>query len=579
MAVSSATSSTASTGKGIDVATIVSGLMDVERAPVTKLQGQVDQKTLVISTLGVFKSKVSALESAAKVIQTPGVFSLRTTSSSDATKVSATASNAASTGTYSVKVAQTAQAAALSVGGFTAANQNLDLTNFSLTLGSITYQPAYAKLATPGPSGYASGDKILFTLNGETTPQTFEVASETTAAQVGDAINAAVLKGTLRGVSASVNSDGSLQLSSSNPIQGLSAKFVENLSAQTIDAMSTQDGLTTAATIANLKDWINALGANIEANLVQIGTQDYSLSLAATKTGSANTLSVIGISALASGGGGTYQTLTPTTLQSARDAFFSVNGLAVQRSSNSVSDVVSGVTFDLNAVVTPVGGAVSAMPNSTVFDALTATTVNVTAGTQDLATSAVTDFVTAYNDLLSFYKEQSASSTDAKKRGVLNTDTSLRTYMERLRGLYGKGVRLADGGTLSFSAIGIEIQRDGSLYLNTGKLNSAVADGLQSKFAEGVTLGYESATSSLTSFLTNSLKATTGLLTSHIKDTENQQSEIQKKIDDWEVRLARVQERYYRQYAALDALIFKLQNTSDALGSAIQSLVNSQKNG
>ena len=51
-----AVGSTSSTGTGINVPEIVSGLMEVERQPVTKLQAQIDQKTLVISTLGVFKS-------------------------------------------------------------------------------------------------------------------------------------------------------------------------------------------------------------------------------------------------------------------------------------------------------------------------------------------------------------------------------------------------------------------------------------------------------------------------------------------------------------------------------------------
>ena len=64
MAVTSATST------GINVPEIVTGLMDVERVQVKKLEAQVDQKTLVISTLGVFKSKVAALESASKAIET-----------------------------------------------------------------------------------------------------------------------------------------------------------------------------------------------------------------------------------------------------------------------------------------------------------------------------------------------------------------------------------------------------------------------------------------------------------------------------------------------------------------------------
>ncbi|MFM8631893.1 MAG: flagellar cap protein FliD N-terminal domain-containing protein, partial [Betaproteobacteria bacterium] len=60
MAVTSATST------GINVPEIVTGLMEVERRPIKKLETQIDRKTLEISTLGVFKSKASALESAAK---------------------------------------------------------------------------------------------------------------------------------------------------------------------------------------------------------------------------------------------------------------------------------------------------------------------------------------------------------------------------------------------------------------------------------------------------------------------------------------------------------------------------------
>jgi flagellar hook-associated protein 2 len=69
MAVSSATSAANTSAKGIDVASIVSGLMAIERQPIEKLQSQIDQKTTVISTLGVFKAKVSTLESAAKALE------------------------------------------------------------------------------------------------------------------------------------------------------------------------------------------------------------------------------------------------------------------------------------------------------------------------------------------------------------------------------------------------------------------------------------------------------------------------------------------------------------------------------
>jgi flagellar hook-associated protein 2 len=264
-------------------------------------------------------------------------------------------------------------------------------------------------------------------------------------------------------------------------------------------------------------------------------------------------------------------------LQSARDAFVSINGQALQRSSNAIDDVVSGVTFNLNTPTVPSGGAITALTSTTFASGTTDATINVTAGAQDLSAEAVTDFVTAYNDLISFYKTETVASTDPKARGVLNGDSNVRSFMDRLRGLYTRGIRLADGSNISFGSIGVEFQRDGTLYLDTGDLNTAVSNGLQDKLAAGITLGYESSTSNFTSFLTASLR-TTGLISTHLSDVEAQQAQLEERISDWEDKLSRIQDRYYRQYAALDALLFRLQTTSNALASAIDSLVNSQKN-
>jgi flagellar capping protein FliD len=771
MAVTSATST------GINVPEIVSGLMDVERVQVSKLEAQVDQKTLVISTLGVFKSKVAALESAAKAIQTPGVFALRSTSSSDATKVSATATNAATAASYSVKVAQTAQAALVSVAGFTSTSQVVDLSTFSMTHAGVEYTPEYA--AFTGISSFASGDKINFTLTGGT-EQSFTVTTQTSVDQVVSAINSAVSAGTLSGVVARKNAANELQLSSSNAIQGLVAD-IDLDAGGTTAAISTQEGLSTTTSISSLVQLINDLDVEVDANLVQIGSGSYSLSLASNATGAENTLTLASLSAVTAGGpaaqevqkisglapaqgdifelsladgtvftasalgaapslsdlvtalqadadyaasnvvitegtgadagkliltyksnadvgvatlkktanepavtsvdGGaspevqtteavsvaegdvfeltladgavltapplgasptissliaalqadsdyaasdvvitegsgadagklvltyktntdvgpatlvrttaagtvatttagssgaaTYGTLSASTLQSARDAFFSINGLEVQRASNQIDDVVSGVTFNLTSPVVPGGGAISDLDDAD-FAAATTVTINVSKGAEDLSGAAIEDFVNAYNDLLSFYKTESMSSKDPAARGVLNSDSTLRTFMDRVRGLYTGGIRLADGSNLSFSAIGVEFQRDGTLYLDKADLNAAISSGLQDKFAAGVTVGYSSPSMNLTSFLTSSLR-TTGLIGGHIVDVENQQARIEDRISDWEDKLARIEQRYYRQYAALDALLFRLQTTSNALASAIDSLVNSQK--
>lgn len=766
----------------IDVQGIVSGLMDIERQPITKLETQISDKSLVISALGAFKSKVSVLESAVKAIQTPTVFAQKSTSATDATKVSATATNAASTGSYTVKVAQTALAATYSMAGFTASNQVMDLSGFSLEAGGKTFEPRFAKIT--GASAFSTGDSIRMTLTGGQV-QTFSVTTQRTAAEVASGINAAVVSGSLTGVTASVAADGKLLITSSNAIQGVSAevktpgyqdfasaqtyqsgdqiKFTagaapeqtftlttQTTAAQVADAINTavgagtlsgvrasvvdnklrlstfnvdlgitglkhdrsgtvtnglaavpagtptvdnttQEGLIKTATVTDLKNWVNALKTDAQASLVQIGSNDFTLTVTAKKTGTSNDIVVSGITSAATqvdtvtlggdyiagdtvtltvngvalpaytvtannltvnndGTGGVASAAqiraniassmtaafnasldpahTPVTAsassgvitltadvagtaftssvsdtsasgtavqanvtanvppvnftvgqtQAARDAVLSVNGIGVIRASNQVSDVVDGLTFNLNSAVVPTGGAITSITPTTFNDANVITSsVTVSAGAQDLSGEALRDIANAYNAVIDFYKEQSKTSATASERGLLSTDGTLRSFMDRFRSMFGLGIRLQDGSTLSFGSLGLDLQRDGRIVIDEAKLSAAVDDGLQSKLSEGVTVGYESGTSSLARFLTQSLSSQ-GMVSLRLAEVETQQDRLTDRKLDLESALANTQERYLRKYASLDALLTRLQVVSNGLTSAIDSLVNSQQN-
>lgn len=666
---------------GINVPEIVSGLMEVERQPLKKIQTQVDQKTLVISTLAAFKGKVSALEAAARALQTPGGFSARSTSSSDSAKVSATASAAATVGAYTVKVAQTAQAHSLAVPGFSATTQVLNLTDFSVKAGGVTFKPEYA--AIHGAAEFSAGDEIAFTLNGGEA-QTFTVAKDSTAAEVAAAINLEVADLGLSGVVARVNSDGWLQLNSLNPIQGLASLSLDPavVGVETIQAST--EGMPQTATIQDLQDYINRLPAKLDAKLVQISSDKFTLSVSSELMGAENEIELSSlvtmpgpVDSLALGGTfkvGNQITLTvdgtqieyaitaedlegdvsgpqvytriatalakavneqalpgvqayssdkglvlrgastvtvgvddsgasstgaaaltrvtedgePSTydvleLQRPRDAVFSVNGIGVIRSSNVANDVIAGVTFSLNSSRVPMSGSteepISAIDENTFSGENVYTAViNVSPSAEDSSASAVEGFVAAFNDLITFYRTQSVASTKADERGVLNNDGTLRGFMDQLRSLYNKGIRLADGSMINFSSLGVQVKRDGSLLLDAADLKTAVADGLQDKLAQGVVLGYVAgSTTNFTSFLTRSLRSS-GMISTHINDATSDQNRLQSRIIEIEDKLTRVEQRYYRQYAALDALLFRLQNTSNALTSAIESLVNGQRN-
>ncbi len=749
---------TSNVTSGINVSQIVSGLMDIARQPVTKVEAQIEKKTLALTTLGVFKSKVSALETASEKIQDAWLFTNRTASSNDSSKVSATATSAAQEGTYSVKVAQTAQAETVSIPGFTSASQIMDLSAFSLTFGSTTYRPDYVKF-TDGT--YTSGDVLTMTLKGGTA-QTFTVTTQTTDQEVADAINAAVEDGDLEGVYASVNGGG-LLISTTNPIRGLTASSTSAGSS----SATVSTGLSTTYTVSDFQDMINLLDAGVQASLVQTQTNRYALSIVSKESGAGNTISVSGVNtattvaqqdsitlsgtyaagntitvtmngvalaynvtaadvvdggntgddytriatnlaaaynastdgahtpvtATASGrtigfkadtagvaftatvaatgsgvatreavianlsatdltavsfggatgtitndtytanydgstwtvtaAGGTVATLVGTTfqtgagntatltftgapkagdrisfsvsgvntfsaatvsehnttrLQSGRDAFISVNGLSVQRSSNVITDVISGVTINLNTPVTPATGEISTLTEAdTKYSALAATTLNVAVAAEDSSNEVFRTFVTAFNELVDFYKEQTKAAADPAKRGTLANDPNVRSFMERLKSLYSNGIRLSDGTTLTFGSIGIVLQVDGRLEIDEGDFALAISDGLQSKLNNGVVIGYESATVNFTRYMTDALKKD-GIVSSRITNIEDEQDRLQDKIDELEQKLSMVETRYYKQYAALDALLFRLQAVNGALNSALSGLVGYQEN-
>ncbi len=107
MAVSS-TSNNSTTS--IDVASIVEQLMKVENKPLDALTSKIDQQKLVISDLGVIKSKVAAFQDALKDFENPLSYNTVSANSSNTKVLTASGSNGALLGNYSVDVNAVASA-------------------------------------------------------------------------------------------------------------------------------------------------------------------------------------------------------------------------------------------------------------------------------------------------------------------------------------------------------------------------------------------------------------------------------------------------------------------------------------
>ena len=343
---------------------------------------------------------------------------------------------------------------------------------------------------------------------------------------------------------------------SSTDLAGVDADagFAITIGATTYNTKGTPAGTAIIGanpTVADLKNWINALGEDVSASVVQTTANQYSLMIQGTKTGIDNAVTFTGL------------TSPPATISTiaAQDASFSIDGTAFTRSTNSVSDVLNGVTLNL------------------VKSSETAQTISITKGA-DVSSAAINTLIKAYNELMSSYKEMTANSSNSSKPGTFANSPTALSFINQIKASFAKGISYTEGGTLktmSLSTLGIDLQLDGTAKFNSANYATASANGLQDVLALGVAAGYIDSSNNLNTFLTSQVK-TGGALDLQIQSENDSVRNMTKRQDDLQIRLNSVQNNLISQYSALNALLFQLNNTSTALTSALDALTNSQRN-
>jgi flagellar hook-associated protein 2 len=314
-------------------------------------------------------------------------------------------------------------------------------------------------------------------------------------------------------------------------------------------------GFTTEAAALS---WYNDAGqtglrSSADATVLKSATGQFVLSLKATTTGTAAGFTISN-AALTAG-------LTASEYQTARDAQFNLNGVSFVRATNSVTDALTGVTLNLKSVTgSPVTLTVSQAASS--------------------AKPKLDALVKAYNDLQTFYKTQTQASADASTRGLLNSDFAVGSMMrEILTGLMMpitgvSGAALT--GQTDLSALGLKLLDSGQLAVDDSLLAKATT--LQSRLANGLTIGYNATSGNDLTTRISAMFTSGGVLQERIDNEQKVQQDLNTRKTTLQDKLANIQSRYTAQYAALDALLFKLQSTSTSLKSALDGLTASQKN-
>ena len=327
---------------------------------------------------------------------------------------------------------------------------------------------------------------------------------------------------------------------------------------KTVSGVVTANAVTVlgaSPSITDLKNWINGLGVNVSASVVETtGSSNWALMIQGTQTGTTNAVSYTGLT-------GVPATLTDTSVTTAANASFVVNGTTFSRASNSVNDVIDGLTLSLNKA------------------SATAQTISVGKGT-DVSNDAINTLIKAYNDVMSTYKTMTANSANSDKPGNFANSPSTLSFINQIKDSFAKGISYTANGTLktmSLSALGIDLQRDGTAKFNSASFATASAAGLRDTLALGVTMGYVSSTSNLNTFLTAQVK-TGGALNSQINSETTAVQDLTKRKDNLQIRLNSIKNNLVSQYSSLNALLYQLSSTSNSLTSALDALTNSQRN-
>ena len=286
------------------------------------------------------------------------------------------------------------------------------------------------------------------------------------------------------------------------------------------------------SSLADLRDAINGASNNsgVRASLI---TEDGGtrLVLTGTETGSENAISV------------TSTLTTFTEKQAATDSRIAIDGYTYTSGSNTVDGAIDGVT--LNLLSAEVG---------TIVD------VKVERDTGS-AVTAVQGFVNAYNALNTTIKSNTKYDAAAKTAGALIGDPSIRGAQQQLRQIVGSQMP-ASGDFSALSDLGIAIDKDGLMSVDTVKLNEALdqdPDAVESLF--GNDDGYATRIDTLMDRYLDEGDDGTSLLEGKVDALNDELEEIREATDQLDQRMEKRSAMYTKQFNALDSVVNTYQNT------------------
>lgn len=319
----------------------------------------------------------------------------------------------------------------------------------------------------------------------------------------------------------------------------------------------------------NLKDIENLINEKTEESGIQASIVDKRLVLTDTVFGE-RTITVEGDLA-----DQLRLTESADQLATGEQAEFTVNGIAITANSNTIDNVIEGLTFELKNV------------HSGAEEVITIAT------DEEKATEAVKEFVEQYNSTMDFIAKQmdvGDPTLEDNATGALTGDGTLMRLESGLRSIMTRNLEGDFSGDFkNIEDIGITVDRYGKATLDEAAFQEAfqadpanvarffyqqetVTETVIDENGEEVTeskLQKNGVSELLRNFIDTYISSTSGIITTKKESYDKMLKDINEQIDIFNDRVDRKRDRYIQQFTALDIAMMQAQSQLDYLYSQI----------
>ncbi len=303
--------------------------------------------------------------------------------------------------------------------------------------------------------------------------------------------------------------------------------------------------ISESTTLQDFADQINSTSnIGVMASVVDTGNGAFKLVLNGKSSGTANAFTIS--SNNLTGGSGVAFTDTnhdgisgntaDDNTVNAKNSEVVIDGLTIQRATNTVTDALPGVTLSLLKE-----------------DSSNTHTLDVSRDTSSIL-SKVQDFISTYNDLASYVNAEYTIGTSTNEPGPLSGEAVLRTSMSVIRGNLRDEVGV--GGTFSrLSEVGITFDQTGNLVLDSTKFSDSIDSNPADvqKLFQG-TESTDGVFGKLVSSI-NSLTASDGIMTKTRENFDNSVNAFTTQILDLQQQIDVSRKALVQQFAAVDQLM------------------------